>query len=268
MAVMSHAEFEALLKRIGTATRDVESAGQALVSTARTAIWPLRFMPGPLFPNTIVLLDYVERTIPAIVRALAELGFKPGVPWTLWSHGNTWAGDAIQGRVSAQVGRLTRDGLLTDDYWQGRAADAYNFVLPRQSAALEAIAAHCRTIDDVLTKMAVAIGAFWLALLLIVSSLLVELVIEIAGAATGVGAPAAAGAGAGSVAKFLATLSAVLSAFFAITVGETLPELKNLRQDLHNNAAFPGGNWPQPSETLTADSRLLDGDGLDWRLKI
>jgi hypothetical protein len=268
MTVMSHAEFEALLRRVGTATRDVESAGLALVSTARTAIWPLRFLPGPLYPNTIILLEYIERNIPVIVRTLVELGFKPGVPWTLWSHGNEWAGEAIQGRVSAQVARLTRDGLVTDDYWQGRAADAYNFVLPRQSAALEAVAAHCRTIDDVLTKMAVAIGAFWLALLLIVTSLLIELVTEIAAAFTGVAAPAAAGAGAGSVVKFLASLSAVLSAFFAIMVGETLPELKNLRQDLHNNSAFPGGGWPQPSETLTADSRLLDGDGLDWRLKI
>jgi hypothetical protein len=225
-------------------------------------------VPGPLYPNTIVLLEYIERHLPVIVRTLAELGFKPGVPWTLWSHGNEWAGEAIQGRVSAQVARLTRDGLLTEDYWQGRAADAYNFVLPRQSAALDAIAAHCRTIDDVLTKMAVAIGAFWLALLLIVTSLLIELVAEIAAAATGVGAPAAAAGGAGSVTKFLATLSAVLSAFFAITVSETLPELKNLRQDLHNNTAFPGGQWPQPSETLTSDARLLDGDGLDWRLRL
>jgi hypothetical protein len=215
----------------------------------------------------MALLEYIENRIPVIVRLITELSFKPGVPWTLWSHGNEWAGEAIQGRVSAQVARLTRDGLLTDDYWQGRAADAYNFVLPRQATALDVVAGYCRTIDDVLTKITVAIGAFWLAALLIVVSLLVELVGEIAAAATGVGAPPAAAAGAGSVTKFLASLSAVLSAFFAIMVGETLPEFKNLRQDLHNNSAFPGGSWPQPSDTLTSDSRLLDGDGLDWRLK-
>ena len=78
----------------------------------------------------------------------------PGVPWTLWTHGNDWSGEPIGGVVSRQAGRATASSLDIDKYWHGQVADAYRDTLGPQEKALTWIKTVADEIDDVLAKVA------------------------------------------------------------------------------------------------------------------
>jgi hypothetical protein len=125
---------------------------------------------------------------------------------------------------------------------------------------------YAQQIDDALTKMSIAIGALWLAILSAVLAALIEYLGEGAAASTVAGAPpAAAGAGV-STAKLLAVISGALDLFFGFVVATTLPVLKQLRQNLNDNSAFPDGGWPR-STTDLSDGSLSDGDTTDWHVR-
>jgi hypothetical protein len=115
--------------------------------------------------------------------------------------------------------------------------------------------------------MAIAIGALWLAILSAIISAVVEYLAESAAASTGVGAPPAAAGAAASTAKLLAVVSAALDLFFVFIVANTLPVLKELRQNLNDNASFPDGRWPR-STTDFSDGSLSDGDSTDWHVRV
>ncbi len=265
MTVMTHAEFQDLLNRVQRTTEHVQSAGLRLASTVREVTHPFGVSLGG--PGLDMLLDVLERQIHWIGRTIRNVIYTPGTPWTLWSYGSEWAGSPVAGRVSQQINKITLDGTIADDYWQGLAADAYRNALPRQKEAVSALVIQTQKIDDVLTKLAVAIGAFWLASLTCLVTAELELVAAAAAATTVVGAPPAAAAGLSTTAKVCAAIAAVLEAFYVWVICYTVPDIKDLRRRLYDGSTFPDGAWPKPSATITDDARLLDGDGLDWRIK-
>jgi hypothetical protein len=266
MTIMTNAEFESLLARAEQTGKHMQSEGLRLISTVRQVTHPLGVsLGGPRLDALLIWLDSKIRTTFCVLWK--TYGPMPGMPWTLWLHGSDWSGPPVAGRVSQQVGTITLDGMLSDDYWQGRAAEAYRSVLPRQKDALAAIVSHAQTIDDVLTMMAIAVGALWLSILTCIIAAVVEYTAAAAAAATVVGAGPAAGAGVTTTVKFLASVAAVLEGFYAVVATMTVPVIKDLYQELNDGTAFPEGKWPEPSATVTSDSRLLDGDGLDWQIK-
>jgi len=261
--VMSAGEFEALLDRIDGKVRQMKDETDELFDTLRT--WAHRL--GPFGHAITEVLTFVPKLIARVVEWIGQLIMNPGVPWTLWNHGNDWAGPPIAGRISNLIGKSTLDETRVDDFWQGRAADAYKNTLPRQKEALAKIVSGTQAVDDALTKMAVAIGAMWLAVLTGILSAVIEYIAEGAVASTGVGAPPAAAGAAATTAKVLAIVTAALDVFYVFVVANTLPVLKDLRQDLYDGGAFPDGRWPR-STTDFSDGSLSDGDATDWHLRV
>ncbi|NUR70098.1 MAG: hypothetical protein HOU81_04710 [Hamadaea sp.] len=263
MTVMSAAEFDSLLNRVDDKLRQMREVTEHLFDKLET--WAHRL--GPLGHSIMQVLAYVPKLIGKVFEWIGQLIVNPGVPWTLWNHGNDWSGAPVAGKVSALVGKATLDEVRVDDFWQGRAADAYKNTLPRQKEALAKIVSAAQAVDDALTKMAIAIGALWLALLTAILSAVVEYIAEGAAAATGVGAPPAAAGAAATTAKVLALVTAALDVFFVFIVANTLPVLKSLRHDLLDSSAFPDGHWPR-STTDFSDGSLSDGDPTDWHLRV
>ncbi|NUT20828.1 MAG: hypothetical protein HOV77_16735 [Hamadaea sp.] len=260
--IMSAAEFERVVADARDRTEQMQREGRRLIAVVRR--WTVAL--GPQGAGLDAMLSKIDSQINQTGNLVTEFFMNPGVPWTLWSHGSDWAGPPIAGQISSQISRATLDEMRVDDFWTGVAADAYKNSLPRQKEAMSALAASARTIDDVLTSMAIAIGAFWLAFLAALVEVVLIIMACVAAASTGVGAPAGAGGAAAAVAKFVGVTLAILSAFYTFIMVNTVPKIKDLEQDLHDNAAYPGGHWPRPTVDL-ADGRSSDGDPSDWNLK-
>ena len=261
-SVMSASEFEDLLGRVEHKSQEMVQAVNDLL--AKLKHWA-SFL-GPLGHGIGDALRWVGQRIVDFANWLADLITHPGVPWTLWNHGSDWSGAPIAGKISNLVGKATLDETRVDDAWTGPAADAYKNTLPRQKEAMGKLVTYAQQIDDALTKMAIAIGALWLAILSAIIAALVEYLGEGAAASTGVGAPPAAAAAGVSTAKLLGIISGALDLFFGFIVVTTLPVLKELRQNLTDNSAFPDGNWPR-STTDMSDGSLSDGDTTDWHVR-
>jgi hypothetical protein len=262
-AVMSASEFEDLIDRVERKTQEmIRTVNELFARLQHWASWL-----GPLGHSIGEVLKQIPQRIQQFVEWLIDLITNPGVPWTLWNHGNDWSGAPIAGKLSNLVGKATLDETRVDDAWQGPAADAYKNTLPRQKEALGKLVTYAQQVDDALTKMAIAIGALWLAILSAIIAAVVEYLGESAAAATGVGAPPAAAGAAVSTAKLLAIVSAALDLFFVFIVANTLPVLKELRQNLSDNSSFPDGSWPK-STTDFSDGSLSDGDTTDWHVRV
>jgi len=261
-AVMSASEFEDLIDRVERKTQEMLRITDDLFAKLRHwASWL-----GPFAGTIRDVLAKIPQAIHDFVAWLVDLITNPGVPWTLWNHGNDWSGGPIAGRLSNLVGKATLDETRVDDAWSGPAADAYKNTLPRQKEALTKMVTFAQEVDDALTKMAIAIGTLWLAILSAIIAAVVEYIAEGAAASTGVGAPPAAAGAAASTAKLLAVVSAALDLFFVFIVANTLPVLKDLRQSLSDNSSFPDGRWPR-STTDFSDGSLSDGDTTDWHVR-
>lgn len=260
---MTEMEFHDLLRRVEDGLRRVDQLVQALFDNVNRAI---RWL-GPFADGVRAALERVGQLVAQFFEEVGKFFTQPGVPWTLWAHGNDWSGAPIGGRVSALAGKSTLNAAQVDDYWQGRAADAYRNTLIPQKEAITAVKATVDVVDDVLAKVAIAIGAFWLAVALLVASLIVELTAESGAAATGVGAPPAAAAAGISLAKALALFGTAAGALYAFLGNDALGALKDLRQQLHNNTAYPDGHWPRSTTDFMSDGRVTDGDPSEWQLR-
>jgi hypothetical protein len=261
--VLSAGEFDDILHRVDQKLRDAEEQTRRLIDRVRHAMSWL----GPFGHGVMEVLEKIWEILQKIGSEIATFFTQPGVPWTLWNHGNDWSGPPVAGRIAKLVGEATLDETRADDRWQGSAADAYRNTLPRQKEALAKLVSVAQDIDDVLTKMAVAIGAFWIAVLSAIIALVVELTAETAAAATVVGAPPAAAAGGISLGKALGLIAGAASLLYGFVMSDTAPAIKDLRQSLYDATAFPGGRWPR-STTDMSDGSLSDGDGTDWHLKV
>jgi hypothetical protein len=225
MAAMAGAfsaeEFDELLYRVGVKFGEMEQQARILTDRVTGAV---RWM-GPMGDGVVRLLETMWELIKKIWNEIKNFFTQPGVPWTLWSHGGTWAGPSIAGRISELTELSTLNRVRSDDYWQGPAADAYRNTLGPQKDALAALVQTAQTIDDTLARTAIAIGAFWLAILTAVTSAIMEFTAESAAASTGVGAPPAAAAGGMSAAKLVALISATVTALYIFAISTILPEI-------------------------------------------
>jgi hypothetical protein len=122
-------------------------------------------------------------------------------------------------------------------------------------------------VDDVLTKMAIAIGVAWLAIVSAVVSFVIELTAEAGAAATGVGAPPAAAAAGVSAAKVWGIVAAALAVLEAFVAGTLLPAVKDLNQRVNNSEGFPGGKWPALTTDISNSSHKENkGQNAPWEM--
>jgi hypothetical protein len=266
MSVAGHpmppGEFADLIRRIEETMHRAEDEVRRLVDNVHDALdWV-----GPFARGVQNVLDKIWEIFTKVAREVWKFLTNWGVPWTLWSHGSDWSGEPIGGRVSRLISKATLDETRVDDLWQGPAADAYRNTLSRQKDALAMIKSTADLIDDVLTKVAVAIGGFWLALLAGIVSFVLEMIVAAGAASTGVGAPAGAAAGLASTVKVAAWVSALAAGVYAFFANDALAGAKDLHQQLNNSAAYPDGHWPRTTTDIS-DGSLSDGDVTDWRLR-
>lgn len=243
--VLSDAEFQDILRRVREALDEIPKQFQRLIDNINSV---LDWLPGFLMDKINTALKAVGDFIGKILTEIGKFITQPGVPWTLWNHGTTWT-EQVGAKASTWQDVFHVGSLKTDDEWKGGAADAYRNILPLQQKALGAVKNAADEIDDVLTKMAIAIGVAWLAIVSAIVSFVVELTAEAGAAATGAGAPPAAAAAGVSAAKVWGIVAAALAVLEAFVTGSLLPSIKDLNQRISNNEGFPGGHWP----TLTTD---------------
>lgn len=243
--ILGDAEFQDILKKVGDALNEIPKQFQRLIDNVNSV---LDWLPGFVMDKINAALKAVGDFIGKVLTEIGKFITQPGVPWTLWTHGNSWT-EEVGGKTSTWQDIFHVGSLQTDDEWKGTSADAYKSVLPLQQKALGAVKSATDEVDDVLTKMAIAIGVAWLAIVSAIVSFVIELTAEAGAAATGAGAPPAAAAAGVSAAKVWGIIAAALGVLEAFVAGSLLPAIKDLNQRVNNNEGFPGGHWP----TLTSD---------------
>ncbi|MBY8874267.1 hypothetical protein K7640_20770 [Micromonospora sp. PLK6-60] len=258
---LSEGEFDELIRSIEDGIQRVERLANEIIDGVNSALQWL----GPLAQQALDLLRRFGELLAKFFSEVGKFFTRWGVPWTLYSHGETWTRQ-VGGPAHELAARVDAGQLLVDDYWSGTAASAYTGILPLQGKALAAVKAATDELDDALWKIAGAIIAFWLGIAAVVVPFIVELIAEAAAALGIITAPPAAAAAAGSTAKAIALTTAVVTAGITyLTVLWT--QMRDLDQRLHNSDGLPGGNWP----TLVSDisnGRVHDGGRtLDWNIK-
>lgn len=261
--VLGQAEFEDILRRVKEALDEVPKQFQRLVDNINSV---LDWLPGWVMDRIRDALNAVSDFIGKVLTEIGKFITQPGVPWTLWNHGSTWTNE-VGAKASSWQDVFTVGAMDTDDNWTGAAATAYKNVLPQQQKALGMVKAATDEIDDVLTKMAIAIGVAWLAVVSAVVSFVIELTAEAGAAATGVGAPPAAAAAGVSAAKVWGLVSAALAVLEAFVASTLLPAIKDLNQRVQSDEGFPQGHWPQLTTDISNSShRENQGKNAPWEM--
>ncbi|MFS2293796.1 MAG: hypothetical protein FWJ90_14025 [Actinomadura sp.] len=159
-----------------------------------------------------------------------------------------WA-QKVQSPVSAEACRFTEAYSKVDDYWQGRAAEAYKKVIKPQApqnAATEQYADTAKEISSALDTCKLAIIGFWLLTGLAYCVLIYKLIKCCIAAATGVGTLPALGTALAAIGTFLGAVAA--AAWGAIQwMGQAA---NTFRTENSGNNKWPGGKWP-PAGLLT-----------------
>lgn len=258
---LSEAEFNDTLHRVESSLDKIVDTSNTIVDACnRVGRWL-----GPLWDDVAEMLGTFVDLVKKIVSEIGKFFSRPGVPWTLWSHGTAWT-EEVGRRVTDLMAQATVGQTEIDERWQGPAATAYLGTLPDQAKALAAIKAATDDLDDALTKVAGAIIAFWLGVLAVVVPFVVELIAWLAAAITGVGAPPAAAGAAGSTAKAIGLLAAVVTAAVTYLIGIS-SQYKDLLQRVDNNDGFPHGYWPRSTTGVIADGSLADDGNTNWHLR-
>lgn len=261
--VLGQAEFEDILRRVREALDAIPREFQRLIDNINSV---LDWLPGFIMDKINAALRAVGDFIGKVLTEIGKFITQPGVPWTLWTHGTTWT-EQVGGKVSNWQDVFHVGSMKTDDEWKGGSADAYKNTLPLQQKALGAIKSAADEVDDVLTKMAIAIGVAWLAIVAAIVSFVIELTAEAGAAATGAGAPPAAAAAGVSAAKVWGIVSAALAVLEAFVAGTLLPAVKDLNQRVNNSEGFPGGHWPKLTTDISDSShRDNKGQNAPWEM--
>ncbi len=261
--ILGQAEFEEVLRRVREALDAIPKKFQELIDKINSV---LGWLPGFILDKIKAALDAVGDFIGKVLTEIGKIITQPGVPWTLWSHGNSWT-EQVGAKASNWQDVFHIGSLKTDDEWKGGAADAYKNILPLQQKALGAVKSACDEVDDVLTKMAIAIGVAWLAIVAAVVSFVIELTGETAAAATVAGAPPAAAAAGISAAKVWGIVAAALAVLEAFVANSMLPAIKDLNQRVNNSEGFPQGKWPQLTTDISDSSHKENkGQSAPWEM--
>jgi hypothetical protein len=182
-----------------------------------------------------------------------------GNPAKLIALGSSYTATATD--LSGMASSMHADSLRVDDYWTGRAADAYATSVGRQAEATENVASILRDTTGVVTDSATSLAALWL--------FFPKQLARAAGdIAAGLGGIADAGnwltLGAGPILDIVNTvlqhlIDAVdkLEEYLFGLMGQRV----ELDQFLSRNAGFPHGQWPQSA------SQDIMNDPAEWKRK-
>jgi hypothetical protein len=255
--VLSDSEFEEILRKVKEALDKMEPMyGQMSSNIHHNPVYFV--LPPPVKDKIKEWLGVIWDWIKKITIEVGKFFALPGRPWTLYTHGESWTKD-IGATASGWQDAIHVSQLKTDDEWKGAAATAYKDILPLHQKALGAVKSATDEVQDMLTKLAVAIGVMWVAIAAAIVSFIWEFGTAVAAALTGVGILAALGAAAASCAKLWGVIVAAFAAIEAFVVSTLVPAFTDLQQRIAQNDGFPHGHWP----TLTKDISNSSMHGTD-----
>lgn len=222
----------------------------------------LSWVPAPLEH----LIDPIVRGMRLLSEKVAEfwdyvgdLIEQWGDPDRLKQVGEQWVAQ-VGDTLGDIAGTVAIDKLRTTVEWEGRAARAYQSVVPAQSAGLNAVKDIANQLRSSLTNLANAIEAFQITMWFALGSFVVGAVGAIASACSVVGTPvgiAALSAACGASIALVSTgVLAMKSQVNTIEVEQT-----TITQKIHDL----GSDWVMPDTAAMADAGATDGDGSDWR---
>ncbi|MFC7529118.1 hypothetical protein [Actinoplanes sp. GCM10030250] len=199
----------------------------------------LKWLPGPIQDGVVTGWNTFCEVMRRMWDNLNTMLSSMGSPSKLWTTADAWS-DHVGVPVSGQVQTAEAGLLLTDDNWDGDAADAYRQMLPLQKAALDKIkSAITDGLSTALREVAQAIVIFWGALAAAFVALAIGLTGALGSSATIVGLPAA---------PIIAGGAAIAACTSMIIGAENLKSIcasanSTLRQKF-DDSAFHGGHWP------------------------
>lgn len=238
-------EFAATMTHISQLTTKVNDNLTKLFDNSNAAAAKL---PGFIAQKIVDLLKKLQEVVAKMWEEVKQFIEEPGNWGDLSDASKAWT-EKVQSPVSAEAGRFTETYSKVDDYWQGRAAEAYKKVIKPeapQSAATEQCADTAKEISSALNTCKLAIIGFWLAVGIAYSALIYTLIKCCVAAATGVGTLPALGTALGAIGVFLGAVAA--AAWAAV---QWMGEASNtFRTENSGNNKWPGGKWP-PAGLLT-----------------
>jgi hypothetical protein len=206
-----------------------------------------------------------EQRLATIDRQLTELGVILPAPDAMRTAAGHWV--QVRHELSDVAGSLAAPNIEIKLSWQGRAAEIYDTaVRPAQVAAIERLTGLADTFQRALMWAARAGDIFAGAAIAVALGVVGALLLAIAAALPLAFGAAAAATGAVRLAT-LAAMGVNALAGVIISFRDTFAQveiwLAEIRSQLHDHTAFPGGRWPDARTEAFADATVTDGDA-DW----
>ncbi|HUQ59543.1 hypothetical protein [Lentzea sp.] len=203
----------------------------------------LTWVPPPLRP----MIDQIEEDVRWLTGRIAEFRDRvsqvcrqTGDPDRLRQVGTGWV-EQVGDVLGDIAGTLTLDKMRTNVEWEGRAARAYAAAVPPQPQGLTAVKDVANQMRASLNTLANSIDAFWISMIVALTTFAVAAAGAIAAACTVVGIPAAIGAVAGGLTVVIGIIGAAVMALESHT--NTIETEQNaIMQKIHDI----GREWTMP----------------------
>ena len=248
-----------LVQQVEQKTQDAqENVKEFFDQVDRLLNWvpaPLEYMIDPIVQGMRLLSEKVAELWDHVGHLIEQWGD----PDRLKQVGEQWVAQ-VGNALGDIAGTVAIDKLRTTVEWEGRAARAYQSVVPAQSAGLNAVKDIANQVRASLTALANAIESFQLTMLFALISFGIGAVGALMAAASVVGTPvgiAALSAACGAAITLISTaVLAMQSQVNTIEIEQTA-----IMQKIHDL----GTDWVMPDSGAMRDASATDGDGSDWR---
>jgi uncharacterized protein YukE len=262
MTTFDLAQYEITLHRIDAGLDDLSRIVRQLpaATASITGRWYMTDAMSASIAQVSATLTSIGHDL---IAKLKELLRGAIAPIRFFALAGDWGG--VRGLASSIAGELQPVALSVDFCWQGRAADAYQKVIPAQVSAAVRIGAMADKTQTALTWSAAAGCAFYLGVLVVVIQLIIAF-IGVLAALESVVFSWAALALAIEKATFSAAEIVALVGLLAAALTTQEIQLSNLHSEAEDAAAFPHHQWPSSVTDRYTDATVTDGDA-EWSVE-
>jgi hypothetical protein len=208
---------------------------------------------------------WIQRAAEDFIYQLGVTLLDAPVPIRFWECANGWT--AIRADVTLVSGDLSDGNPIRTihNHWTGFAASNYYRIVPLHQAAANELGIVADKVQQALSWTAEAASAFYISVLGETLALSATLFAAGIAMASIVGIPEALAAVAAALGQALGALATSLVAASGAYCWSKV-FVYNVRSELHNDAAFPGGRWPSSQSDGYKDATVTHGDA-EWSLR-
>lgn len=240
--MFSQAQYEAATNKINQGMADVSRKIDQIVPAAQAGVdhW---YIPGFVKDAVLWLAQEAVGIAQNLWNKITDLLKGVAAPVAFFFDAFDW--ENLRGLAAGVAGEISPSVMPSSRHWTGDAQEAYAKIMPAQSTAATRIATIADSTGTALDVCAAAGVAFYVALGVIVA----QFVIAMVGVIAALGSVAFSWAGVG-LAVGDTTVSAGLIITAVAALGVVLTAQSQQMVSLHgqaiDDAAFPGGKWPDP----------------------